>query len=87
MKFTKTQAVSLRVVILFIMAINSTFIGEFLSDFLGDWRCNGCSYGSLDNIIHSSRIHFGYRHWLYFIMCIILFVIQAIDIFNFIESK
>jgi hypothetical protein len=39
----------------------------------------GCRY---INEGHISQWHWGYRHWLYFIMCITLFVIQVVDIIN-----
>lgn len=38
----------------------------------------GCNYSSG---AHSKTIHWGYRHWLFFVMGVILFIIQSIDIF------
>lgn len=95
MKLKKTQVISLKVILLFSIAILSTFIGDYLHDFFGDWKCSGsglliensfyhyqkCNYGELR--FHDSTWHWGYRHWLYLVMCITLFVIQCIDIINY----
>lgn len=40
----------------------------------------GCMYGG-DH--HLKTIHWGYRHWLFFAMGVILFIIQSIDIINY----
>lgn len=92
MTITKNQRVSLKIISLFIVAILSTFIGDNLHSFFGDWKCSGsgerlldewiyakCNYGDLGS--HESTWHWGYRHWLYFTMCIILFLIQINNIF------
>lgn len=95
MKLSKIQKVSLRVILLFTVAIFSTFVGDYLHDFLGDWKCagsgklvdyhyEGCNYR---NYYHDAILHWGYRHWLYLIMCIILFIIQVVGIVSYIDSK
>ena len=92
MKLTKNQILSLKVISLFTVSIFSTFIGDNLPLFFGDWKCEGsgqklidsylyqkCNYAGCD--FHESSWHWGYRHWLYFMMCIILFLIQINNIF------
>jgi hypothetical protein len=92
--------IQLKIIMLFTVAIFSTFVGDLLHSFFGDWWCDGsgepifvketkstfehyeylgCRY---INEGHISQWHWGYRHWLYFIMCITLFVIQVVDIIN-----
>ncbi len=45
----------------------------------------GCDYVGYKN--HNPTIHFGYRHWLYIIMGLSLFIIQVVDLVNFINKK
>lgn len=87
MKNSIFMILSLRVVLLFIVAIFSTFIGDSLSTFLGDWNCDilgTCHSGYEKEYI--THVHWGYRHWLYFTMCIILFIIQVVSIVDFYEK-
>jgi hypothetical protein len=44
---TKTQIISLKVILLFTVAIFSTFIGDYLHSFFGDWYCEGTKLGRL----------------------------------------
>ena len=91
MKLSKTQLLSLRIILLFSVAIISTFIGDYLHSFLGDWKCQGsglriadiygytkCNYA--ESGFHDPTWHWGYRHWIYFIMCTCLFFIQGYNI-------
>ncbi len=74
-----------------------SFIPDQLHNFFGDWKCEGakwvydpsraiggyytgCGYGPDPE--HMAQFHWGYRHWLFFIMGLSLFVIQVYDIFN-----
>lgn len=92
MKITKTHLLSLRIIVLFTIAILSTF--------LGDWKCDGSGKRYLDDVyvmyercnysicsLHDPSWHWGYRHWIYFVMCITLFIIQLVDIINFSSKK
>lgn len=73
---------SIKIIILFITMIFLSFIPEYLHDFFGDWQCIGkCDY-STPGLYHSNTLHWGYRHWLWCFMCIILFIIQFISIFE-----
>lgn len=88
MNLKKTQIISLKIILLFTIAIFSTFIGELLSNFLGDWKCDitgMCHYGYDKE--YYSHYHWGYRHWLYFTMCMVLFIIQVIDIVDYAKSS
>ncbi len=98
MKLSKSQQISIRVVMLFTVAILSTFIGDNLHDFFGDWKCKGSGQWIKEQYIyencnhslshfHESTWHLGYRHWLYFLMCITLFIIQLVDIITFADKK
>jgi hypothetical protein len=96
MKLKKNQIISLKVILLFSIAILSTFVADYLRLFLGDWKCEGsgnsivgtwrhekCNYTDF----HDASWHWGYRHWLYLGMCLSLFVIQVIEIVNYANSK
>ena len=96
----KTLKISLRVILLFIVAMLTSLLSEYLRSFFGDWKCIGsgnptnnicnpiyqyCNYGEYG--FHKSTWHWGYRHWLYLIMCIVLFIIQVIDLFSFMNDE
>lgn len=97
-KLKYTQVISLKIILLFSVAILSTFVGDYLHDFFGDWKCTGsgqrledsfryyqkCNYA--DNGFHDAMWHWGYRHWLYLLMCITLFGVQVYEIVNY-KSK
>lgn len=99
MKLSKMQIISLKIMLLFTVAIMSTFIAEYLHSFFGDWFCEGsgtstgecwgcftkCNYADLGK--HEPTWHWGYRHWLYLTMCIVLFIIQLVDIAEYAEKK
>lgn len=97
---SETTKLSLRVVALFTAAMFLSFIPEYLHSFFGDWMCEGshwvagtanffgsyegCDY---DTSKHMSQWHWGWRHWLWCVMCMILFAIQAFDIIKNVVSK
>ena len=98
MTLTKTQRISLKVIMLFTIAILSTFLGDYLHNFFGDWKCKGSGQRVIDTYyytncnyaetgFHDATWHWGYRHWLYLCMCITLFVLQVIDIINYSNKK
>lgn len=85
----KKVKINLKIVALFTVAILFSFIPELDPNFFGDELCNGnttkefCSGGwSKYQHPHTSEIHWGYRHWLFFAMGLSLFVLQAVDIIN-----
>jgi hypothetical protein len=72
---------SIRVILIFIIAIFMSLIPEQLPDFFGDWSCNGCNYAEAGfQQIHAPKTHWGYRHWLFFFMGLVLFIMQSADI-------
>lgn len=93
-----TLKLSLRVCLLFIIAILFSFIPEMFRGIFGDWACtgaklyydgnhriiDGCLY---TQTIHDPGYHWGYRHWLYFFMGLSLAIIQFINIVNLINKK
>lgn len=83
--------VSINIVYVFMVAILVSFIPDSLHEFFGDWLCNGSGtydpssysytgfhYGDCGR--HDPSWHWGYRHWLWSFMGIILFVVQVIRI-------
>ncbi len=97
MKLSKFNYLTLNIIILFSVAIASTFIGDNFHSFFGDTLCQGryydsikhSTYGCLENQIgeHNPTWHWGYRHWLYFTMCLILFVLNSIRIVDNLTDK
>lgn len=93
------EKLSIRIVVLFLIAILSTFIPDYLHSFFGDWLCKGsgnillgmpyeyqyCNYG--DWRFHNPMWHWGWRHWLWCFMCITLFIVNTIRIVHFINTK
>jgi hypothetical protein len=84
---------SIRVMAMFSIAILISFIPEYFRDFFGDWKCagsgnyilgtyryEGCNSGLKG--IHEATWHWGYRHFLFFVMGVVLFIIQMIDALN-----
>ena len=82
MTLDKSKKISIKIIVLFTIAIFSTFIGEYLSSFFGDYYCTlHHVYGGEWH--KEPKTHWGYRHWLYMFMCITLFIIQAINIIDY----
>ena len=44
----------------------------------------GCDYWDTK---HNPTWHWGYRHWLFFSMGVCLFIVQVVDIINFIDKE
>jgi hypothetical protein len=63
-----------------------SFIPESNPEFFGDWQCNGgnqfksegCMYG-VDSI-HGPKWHWGFRHWIWMLMGLTLFIYNAVII-------
>lgn len=80
---------SLQVIVIFMTVIFVSFIPDHLHDFFGDWFCGGKSLTvqlCFNNGFHSPQWHWGYRHWIWFIMGFILFVLQCIRVVLFIDK-
>ena len=94
----KSIKISIRIIAIFICAIFFSLIPDEFPSFFGDIHCNGrdymgmqyvsqytgCNYGQYS---HGDTNHWGYRHWLFFLMGISLFVVQVVSIVYFIDKK
>jgi hypothetical protein len=88
----KTLKLSLRIILLCSIAMFSSYMPELYPKIFGDWYCKGsgslidksyyiyskCNIGKY----HNNTWHWGYRHYLYLLTCIILLIIQIIEIIN-----
>ena len=80
--------ISIRIIALFTCAILMSFMPEQFPDFFGDWTCNAnpqlpCFFADTKAGGHiTPELHWGYRHFLFFAMGLVLFAIQTIDIIN-----
>lgn len=75
---------------LFTVAIFSTFIPEYLHGFFGDRYCYEPIKGCKDTVAryeYQPHYHWGYRHWLYFVMTLILFILQAVRIIEYVSNE
>lgn len=96
MSLHKIFNVSLRIILLFAIAIALSFIPDYNHEFFGDWICEGskkygwfhytgCTYGS--GGYHNPSLHWGYRHWLFSLMGLSLSVMQVVAIILLINKK
>lgn len=84
----ETLKLTIRIILIGIVALCSSYIPDLYPNFFGDWYCEGsgeltnnhfakCDY---NNDYHNPEWHWGYRHYIYFIMCIVLLIVQINDI-------
>lgn len=91
----KSIKISLRIIALFMVAILVSKIPELYPKFFGDWFCEGRKIVWEDaehrryhiegcDIFqeHNPMWHFGYQHYLFFLMGLSLSIIQIIDIIS-----
>lgn len=85
---------SLNIVGIFIIAILFSLVPDHLHNFFGDTYCDGWinSNDRLNHCLekmsmHSPKWHWGIRHWLWFAMCIALFITQLFRIIEIIKTK
>lgn len=94
---TKSIKISLRVIALFMLAILISKIPELFPDFFGDWHCEGrkqiwteeihYQYVGCDMFqAHNPTWHWGYQHYLFFLMGLSLAIIQIVDIIKIAEK-
>lgn len=95
---SKTIKVSLRVIVLFTVAILISKIPDIYPDFFGDWLCKGRWFNEKNGLYgnwegcdvfsaHNPTFHWGYQHYLFFLMGLCLGVLQIIDIVNIYITK
>lgn len=86
--------ISLNIAAAFMVAIFASFIPELAPEFFGDTKCQGsrllpelvhhyyqyegCQFNP--NGAHEATTHWGWRHWLWMLMGLTLFVVQVIRI-------
>lgn len=93
----KSTIISARIVFMFTCAIATSIIPDEFPDFFGDIICNGitmnASSGKMETFFHygghhiDTVVHYGYRHWLFFLMGLCLFTVQVVKIFQTIEKN
>lgn len=85
----KTIQISIRIILMFATIIFASFIPDYFHNFFGDELCNGFimrADGYMEQFFHiggkhSELIwHWGFRHWMWLLMGLSLFVIQLIDL-------
>jgi len=88
----KSIKISIRVIALFMVAIFVSKIPDVYPTFFGDWHCKGIIYVMSTNEIighyegcdmwqqHNPTMHWGYQHYLFFMMGLSLFIIQLVDV-------
>lgn len=97
MKISKNIKLSIRIILFFIVAMCFSLIPDYVRTFFGDEYCSGWFMSpkthTLEKFFHYGNIHetpqwhWGYRHWLFFMMGLSLATIQIIDIIMFINKK
>ena len=75
----KTIKLSIRIVLAFSCAIILSIIPDQFPVAFGDWYCTDTKHYYNGSTHTSSVWHWGYRHFLYFLMGFCLFVIQIFD--------
>ena len=88
MKFTDWEKISLRVIGLFATAMLASYSPMFLRGFFGDTPNSPDSLGLIwHGGFFDEQWSWGFRHYLYFWMCVILFLIQAVKIIKWISTR
>ncbi|MBP6424160.1 MAG: hypothetical protein KA278_00500 [Flavobacterium sp.] len=87
----KTILISIRIIALFSTAIFISFIPENYPAFFGDFNCGKIisQYGThtyFPSMHEVPELHWGYRHYVFSLMCFFLGVVQVINLFNFVEN-
>lgn len=81
----------LRIVLLFVIIMFMSFIPDNYHDFFGDYHCHGTETirnadGSFNhyegcevmNYEHGATWHWGFRHWVWMLMGLALFIYNAV---------
>jgi hypothetical protein len=80
----------LRIVFIFAIVMFLSFIPDSFHEFFGDWHCNGTEViraangdfmhyaGCRENYEHGPTWHWGFRHWIWMLMGLSLFIYNAI---------
>ena len=97
MKISIYTKLSFNIVAIFVVVILMSLVPDQFPDFFGDWHCAGkawgketesyigCDYGGAWP--HLPAWHWGYQHWLWFLMGICLFIVQIARISTIIADN
>lgn len=83
----------IRLVAIFAIAMNLSFIPEMFPEYFGDWVCQGgkvitdgnnwrtegCSYGNYWD--HDPTTHWGFRHYMWTLCGTVLFIWNTVELF------
>lgn len=83
----------LRLIGLFSLVIAMSFLPEMFPKFFGDFNCNGGVYEVVGNTLkrsgclewsnsHGPKTHWGFRHFVFFVMGLTLFIWGLVDLFQ-----
>ncbi len=90
-KINLWYGLSFRIILLFVTAMLVSFSPELFRGFFGDELYppdDGHYLRGRDNSWIDDKWDWGYRHFLYFFMCIFLFIVQAVRLIMWIyENK
>ena len=87
-----------RIVLLFSIIILMSFIPESNREFFGDWQCQGMTYLKANGEYlgcyyegnrapHDPTWHWGFRHWIWMLMGIALFIYNTVLIIITLEKN
>lgn len=87
MKFEVYFAITIRIVILFVVGMLFTFVPDYLREFFGDVDCTGKTYELFGKTYQGCRSEFvndgydwGARHYWYTFMMLCLFLLSIINV-------
>jgi hypothetical protein len=91
-----TTKVSIQIVLIFSVAIVCSTLGEYFSDLLGDYNCNGVTinptthepemFWHFGNTHFDNERHWGTAHWWLFSMSLALMLTQIAGIIDTIDK-
>lgn len=97
MKISKQIKISIRIILLFTIAMCISLVPDYAYNFFGDEYCTGYIMNPATHVLEkfthygycheSPEWHWGYRHWLFFTMGFCLAIVQIVDIVYLIDKK
>ena len=83
---TFTQ-LSIRIIAIFIILMLVSFIPDYLHGFFGDEYCKVPNHWYAGGLHNTPTWHWGYRHWLFIIMGVVLFIVQVVHTIHIFDKK
>lgn len=81
---------TIQIVMLFGIIILASFIPDNFHEFFGDWHCEGgytdyvngnyVNHGCQYTNDHEATWHYGFRHWIWAAMGVVLFIVNIVHI-------